>query len=326
MRLGVVIVSYQSAGHLRACLDACLRFARPDAGMVVVDNASIDGSASVAASVPGVTVLPNQSNLGFAAAANLGFRVLESSDCVLLLNPDTVLQNSVLPLQRCLDDPRTAIAAGALCQPDGVPQQGFTLRRFPTPSALTFENIGLNRIWPRNPVNRHWRCLDVDLSKACDAEQPAGAFLLIRRQAWARVGGFDEGFRPVWFEDVDFCVRIKTAGYVIRYEPLALAVHHGGRSICTMDWSQRQLYWYGSLLRFARLYFRPAGLWLVVLSVGFGASVRGLWEALKKGSPEPLRSAGRVLCLAVASPWSSVRPMYCESMPGHPGVATTERG
>ena len=326
MRLGVVIVSYQSAAYLRSCIDACLRFTRPEAGLLVVDNASTDGSATVAASVPGVTVFPNSSNAGFAAAANQGFRVLDSADCVLLLNPDAVLQSDVRPLLCCLDNPATAIAAGALCQPAGVPQRGFTLRRFPTPLALAFENIGLNRIWPGNPVNRRWRCLDVDLSKPCDAEQPAGAFLLIRRQAWARVGGFDEGFRPVWFEDVDFCVRIRRAGYTIRYEPLALAVHQGGGSVCTLDWSGRQLYWYGSLLRFASLHFRPAGRVVVALSAGFGAAARGLWEALARRSLEPLRAAGVVIRHAAAAPCASVRPMHCGDLSGHPGVARTERG
>jgi GT2 family glycosyltransferase len=326
MRLGVIIVAHQSAACLRSCIDASLRFAHPDAGLVVVDNASTDGSATVAASVPGVTVLHNPANRGFAAAANQGFRVLQSADFVLLLNPDAVLQTGLEPLVRCLDDPLTAIAAGALCQPAGVPQAGFTLRRFPTPTALAFENMGLNRIWPRNPINRRWRCLDVDLTKPCAAEQPAGAFLLVRRQAWARLGGFDEGFRPVWFEDVDFCVRIKHAGYRIRYEPLAHALHKGGDSIRSLDRYRRRLYWYGNLLRFASLHFRPSGLVLVALTVGIGAAVRGFWEALRRGSPDPLLAAGVVLRLAAAAPWTSVRPVYGEGLAGHPGVATTERG
>ncbi len=326
MRVGVVIVAYQSAPCLRPCIEACLRFARPEAGLVVVDNASTDGSAGVAASVPGVTVVHNRDNLGFAAAANQGFCVLESSDLVLLLNPDAVLQNDLAALVRCFDDPLVAIAAGALCEPGGAPQRGFTLRRFPTPVALAFENIGLNRIWPRNPVNRRYRCLDLDLSQACEAEQPAGAFLLIRRAAWARLGGFDEGFRPVWFEDVDFCVRIKNAGFRIRYEPVAFAVHLGGRSVGSLNWCWRQVYWYGNLLRFAGLHFRSPGLILVAITVVFGATVRGLWEALQRGSPDPLRAAGVVLRRAVAAPFVAVRRIKCEDLAGCPGGESTERG
>jgi GT2 family glycosyltransferase len=319
MRLGVVIVSHQSAPCLRSCIDACLLFARPDAGLIVVDNASTDGSADVAGSVPGVTVLHNHDNLGFAAAANQGFRLLESSDLVLLLNPDVVLQNDLAPLLRCFEDPLVAVAAGALCGPAGEPQRGFTLRRFPTPAALAFENIGLNRIWPGNPVNRHWRCLDLDLTQACAAEQPAGALLLIRRPAWARLGGFDEGFRPVWFEDVDFCVRISKAGYRIRYEPLVSAVHLGGGSIRPLNWCRRQVYWYGNLLRFASLHYRPPGLFLVAITAAFGAAAKGMWEAVRRGSPDPLRAAGVVLRLAAQAPWVSIRRVGCEEFGRIPG-------
>lgn len=326
MRLGVVIVSHQSAPYLRPCIDACLKFARPDGGLIVVDNASSDGSAGVAASVPGVTVLHNHENLGFAAAANQGFCVLGSSDLVLLLNPDVVLQNDLTPLVHSFDDPQVAVAAGALCEPGGAPQRGFTLRRFPTPAALAFENMGLNRIWPDNPINRQWRCLDLDLTKSCDAEQPAGAFLLIRRQAWARLGGFDEGFRPVWFEDVDFCVRIRNAAYRIRYEPVVIAVHLGGRSVRTLNWWRRRVYWYGNLLRFASLHFRSRGVLLVAMTVGFGATGRGVWEALRRGSPDPLRAAGIILRLAAAAPWVAVRRVYCEDLARHPGGKITERG
>ncbi len=73
--------------------------------------------------------------------------------------------------------------------------------------------LGLNRLWPGNPVNRRYRCLDLDLEAAADVEQPAGAFLLIRRDAWQALGGFDEGFHPIWFEDVDFLKRARDAGY-----------------------------------------------------------------------------------------------------------------
>ncbi len=150
MRLGVVIVSHQSAACLRSCLEACVRYASPSEGIVVVDNASTDDSVCVASSVPGVTVLPNSGNPGFAAGVNQGIRALPSAELVLVLNPDAVLQTVVEPLVRCFDDPFTAIAAGALCDHDGQPQRGFTVRRFPTVAALALENLAFNRLWPGN--------------------------------------------------------------------------------------------------------------------------------------------------------------------------------
>ena len=67
-------------------------------------------------------------------------------------------------------------------------------------------------MWPGNPVNRRWRCHDLDLSVAQDVEQPAGACLLVRGSVWQELGGLDERFHPLWFEDVDFCQRLKQRG------------------------------------------------------------------------------------------------------------------
>jgi GT2 family glycosyltransferase len=290
-----VIVSHQSAACLVSCLEACLRHASPSEGIVVIDNASTDNSVHVASSVPGVTVVPNADNAGFAAGVNQGFRALPSAELVLILNPDAILQNDITALVRCFDDPLTAIAAGALCDGNLQPQQGFTLRRFPTPAALVMENLALNRVWPGNFVNRRWRCLDLDLAQSQDAEQPAGAFLLVRREAWNAVDGFDEGFRPVWFEDVDFCLRVSRSGFRIFYEPLALAVHQGGHSVRSVDWAERQVYWSKNLLRYSGLHFTPLGQCGVALSVAAGGAGRGLWEALRCGSLGPLHVVGPIL-------------------------------
>jgi N-acetylglucosaminyl-diphospho-decaprenol L-rhamnosyltransferase len=307
VRLGAVIVSHQSASCLRSCLEACLHYGSTSEGIIVVDNASTDDSVRVASSVPGVTVFPNPDNPGFSAGVNQGFRALPFADLILLLNPDAILQNIIEPLVRCFDDPLIAIAAGALCDPDLQPQRGFTVRRFPTPAALVLENLAINRVWPGNFVNRRWRCLDLDLTRSQDADQPAGAFLLIRREAWKAVGGFDEGFRPVWFEDVDFCLRVRNSGFRIRYEPSALAVHEGGHSVCSLDWGERQLYWNENLLRYSGLHFTPAGQFVTALAVAAGGAVRGLWEALRRGSPDPLRVGGLILRASATALLAAVR-------------------
>jgi GT2 family glycosyltransferase len=306
VRIGAVIVSHQSAGFLRACLEACLRHVPLDDGLVVVDNASTDGSACVASSVPGVTVFPNTNNAGFAGGVNQGFRAMPSADLVLLLNPDAILKTGIESLTRCFDDPRLAIASGALCDEDGTPQRGFTIRRLPTATALTLENLAINRIWPGNSCNRSWRCFDLDLSRAQDVEQPAGAFLLIRRSVWETLGGFDEGFYPAWFEDVDFCRRVRQSGYRIRYEPMALAVHAGGHSVRSIDWCKRQVYWNENLLRYSGLHFSRPGQLATALSAAVGGVARGMWEAVQQSSPSPLRAAGAIVRTAAAASWRAV--------------------
>jgi GT2 family glycosyltransferase len=311
-----VIVSHQSAGCLRSCLEACLQYSSASEGIVVIDNASTDESVHVASSVPGVTVVPNPDNAGFAAGVNQGFRAMPSAELVLILNPDAILQNDITPLVRCFDDPLTAIAAGALCDRNLQPQRGFTLRRFPTPAALALETLTINRAWPGNFVNRRWRCLDLDLTQSQDAEQPAGAFLLIRREAWNAVGGFDEGFRPVWFEDVDFCLRVRQSGFRICYEPMALAVHQGGHSVLSVDWAERQVYWNENLLRYSGLHFTPPGQLVAALSVAAGGAGRGLWEALRRGSPGPLHVAGFILRAAATALSGAVRSAHRRKLRG----------
>ena len=212
---------------------------------------------------------------------------MPSAELVLLLNPDAILRTDITPLLRCFDDPLTAIAAGALCNHDLQPQRGFTFRRFPTPAALALETLTINRAWPGNSVNRRWRCLDLDLTQSQDIDQPAGAFLLIRREAWNTVAGFEENFRPVWFEDVDFCLRIRQAGFRICYEPLAIAVHEGGHSVRAVDWGDRQVYWNENLLRYSRSHFSPLGP-ACYRAVGCGRwSSQGIMGSIAAGLSRP---------------------------------------
>jgi hypothetical protein len=316
VRLGLLIVTHQSAGCLLACLAAARRFAHPGS-IVVVDNASTDASAQLAAGVPEVTLVSNASNRGFAAAVNQGFRALDTCDLVLLLNPDAFLLDDIQPLVRLFDDPLTAIAAGALCEPGSAsPQRGFTLRRFPTPAALALESLGLNRLFPANPVNRAWRCLDLPLDEPCLADQPAGAFLLVRRSAWLRVSGFDERFHPVWFEDVDFCLRIHNAGLRVRYSPAVRAAHQGAHSVGALDWGDRQLYWYENLLRYAGIHFRRPGVLACALSAGIGAFGRGMWQAIRRGSLAPLIAAGAVLSASSRATRNALQGKSVEGLPG----------
>jgi len=233
---------------------------------IVVDNASSDGTLG---KVQGARVIANSTNRGFAAAANQGFRATDA-EAVLLLNPDVSLIDNLDPvLAACR---KSGAAAGKLVDASGVAQQGFSIRRFPTPSTLRWEILGLNRLFPSNPVNRHYRYLDRDLNTPGPVEQPAGAFLMVRRDVWERVGGLDEQFHPIWFEDVDLCYQIVTLGYRVEFVPSVTALHKGGDSIHRLSRGCRDLYWYASLLRYAAKYFslwenRGIGLTILLSSV-----------------------------------------------------------
>ncbi len=111
-----------------------------------------------------------------------------------------------------MESAQAAAAGGALLEIDGEPARGFAFRRLPTLATLLCEAMLVNQLWPANPVNRRYRCLDADYSQPQEVEQPAGACLAITRASWIEAGGFDEQFFPVWFEDVDLCKRLLERG------------------------------------------------------------------------------------------------------------------
>lgn len=291
--IGIVIVTYNSEKEIGECLDA-LR--DTGAQVVVIDNASSDGTVSVVHS-RGVALIANGTNRGFAAAVNQGFAVL-NREFILILNPDSVLQSGLDALCESCAIPGSAGAGGLLLNQDGSPQVGFMVREFPTVTVLALESLLLNRIWPTNPVNRKYRCLGLNYTCRNEVDQPAGAFLMIRRAVWAELGGFDEGFYPLWFEDVDFCRRASYRGYRLYYEPKAVAKHTGAHSISKLKVELRQVYWYRSLLRYSAKHFRPWALRALCVAVVTGSLLRLLAELASRRSLKALVVYSKVIRLA----------------------------
>jgi len=288
--IGIVIVSFNSAAEIGACLDAALR---TGAEIVVVDNASSDDTAAEVLR-RGVRLIANAANRGFAAAANQGFAALRGCPYVLLLNPDAVLGGPLGPMRDACAQPGVAAAGGCLLDAAGRPQIGFMVRRFPTPAALVLEALLLNRLWPRNPINRRYRELDLDPAVPRAVEQPAGALLMVRQAVWRELGGFAEEFYPLWFEDVDFCLRAAQRGYRLLYVPEVVAKHTGGHSIPHLTVEMRRFYWYGSLLRYSARHFSPIAFRVVCLAVVTGSLPRMVAESLFQRSLKPVAVYGKV--------------------------------
>jgi GT2 family glycosyltransferase len=291
-RTGIVVVTYNSGEVIGRCLDAC-------AGMrvVVVDNASADDTCDLVRRRASVKLIANSENCGFAAAANQGVAALDT-ELILLLNPDVELQTALDLLEAACVGEGTGLAGGKLLDRDGRVQSGFTLRRFPTPLTLIFEVLGINRLIRGNPVNRRYRCLDLDLEQAQEADQPPGAFLMFRREVWQRLGGFDTQFHPLWFEDVDFCRRARDLGLKIQYVPEVTARHRGGHSIAKLEWSCREVYWYASLLRYATKHFRPYARRGVSAAVVLGSMLRAGVGMTRLRSFKPVTAYVKVAKLA----------------------------
>ena len=294
-------MTYNSASVIEACLDS-LRHLAPGVRAVVVDNASSDDTVARVRRYTDVLCLANTTNRGFAAAVNQGTRAAtrvsatRDADAILLLNPDVELTTPIEPLSRACQS--HGLAAGQLTDAQGAPQTGFTIRRLPTPAALVFELLGVNRMWKSNPVNRNYRYLDRDPQQPGPVEQPAGAFLMVRRDVWDRLGGMDEAFYPVWFEDVDFCRRAVNAGFRTEYVPSVTARHKGAHSVGKLPAGCRRVYWCDSLLKYASKHFQAKQIKGVCGALAISTVIRGLVGVLQERNLDSLAASLRIVRVA----------------------------
>jgi N-acetylglucosaminyl-diphospho-decaprenol L-rhamnosyltransferase len=214
--------------------------------LLVVDNGS---SAPLPPLPVGVRVLSPGRNLGFGGGANLG--AAEAKGAILLiLNPDVVPDEGAL--DRLLEGfaalPDAAGLAPRLLGPAGESQSAWQLRRLPTAWQCLLHALPL-------PVHAE----SAAEPAAGDAvEQPAAAALALRREALAAVGGFDAGFHPAWFEDVDLALRLRQAGLVLRYWPAARFAHRLGSTVPRLGYGPFLWIYYRNLTRYLRKHHGPA--------------------------------------------------------------------
>ena len=221
-RIDVVIVSFQGAPLLRRCLESLREHPAPGGITVtVIDNASGDGTAEmVAAEFPEVRLFEQRSNLGFAAATNIGIRA-GSSPYVLALNPDAAIEAETLPILLDLLDSEHSIGCcgPALIRDDGSLDHAGR-RSFPTPISALGHFSGIGRRLGGGALAAY-RAPEVERGPV-DAVN--GAFMLLRRAALERVGLFDEGYW-MYMEDLDLNRRLADAGWITFYESRARALH-----------------------------------------------------------------------------------------------------
>jgi GT2 family glycosyltransferase len=226
--VSIVIVNYRSYGELGGCLASLEADARGGAEVVVVDHAGeAEATATLASRFPWAAIHRVDANAGFAAGVNRG-AALTRGRYLLLVNPDTIARPGLCAaLAGWLDaHPRVAVVGPTVRNGDGTVQA--TARRFPDPTtALAGRSTWLTRRFPRNWLSR--RNLVRDAASPVEVDWVSGACMMIRRDAFAAVGGMDEGFFLYW-EDADLCKRLAAAGWTTIYCPHAEVVHAGGRS------------------------------------------------------------------------------------------------
>jgi N-acetylglucosaminyl-diphospho-decaprenol L-rhamnosyltransferase len=224
--IDAVIVAYRSAATLRGCVEPLA--ALPGVRVTVVDNASPDHSLATIADIEGIDVVRSERNGGFAYGCNLGV-ARGSAPYVLFLNPDARIDAASLDALVAVlrTDSRAALVGPCILDDDG--SLAFSLRRFPRLRSTFAKALFLHRVLPLA------RWTDELVRDRAAYERPAtvewvsGACMLVRRDAYEAIGGFDEGLF-LYCEDTDLCLRLWQAGHTVRFEPAALVRHVGGAS------------------------------------------------------------------------------------------------
>lgn len=261
LRLGIVIVNYNVKYFLRQCLssvygsDLALKDgSRLELEVWVVDNDSVDGSVEMVRSeFPQVHLIENKDNVGFARANNQAL-VQSKGDCLLLLNPDTVVESDTFV--RCVDFMRDHPDAGGLTV-KMVDGDGRFLkeskRGFPSPEASFYKLSGLIKLFPRSRRFAAYYMGHLPENEVNEIEIMPGAFLMISREAYEKIGGLDESYF-MYGEDIDYSWRIHLAGFKNYYFPLTHIIHYKGES--TKRGSMNYVYtFYNAMSIFVGRYF-----------------------------------------------------------------------
>ena len=236
--ISISIVSYNTRDLLRACLQS-LEARREEVALeiIVIDNNSTDGSAEmVRAEFPKVLLIEAGENLGYGRANNRGLKDARGRH-FFVLNSDTEVQPGALrALVDFLDNhPKAGAVTAQLILPDGSIQPSCATD--PNLMKVFWEQTYLDRLFPHNKITggytmTHWNYDDIR-----EVEQVAGAAVVIRREAWQQIGGFDPAFF-MYFEDTDLCIRLRKAGWSIWFLPGA-RVHHKVGASSDKDWQLR---------------------------------------------------------------------------------------
>jgi len=268
MELSVIIVNYNVRQFLENALHSIRRaMADIDGEIFVVDNASTDGSAAmVRAKFPDVHLLENNENLGFARANNLAINRARGR-FLLLINPDTIVQETTFHemLQFLRSRPDVGLAGCKVLNPDGTFQLACR-RSFPTPWVAFTKIFGLSALFPRTRLFGKYNLTYLSPDETYPVDAVSGSFMMITRAAYDRIGGLDESFF-MYGEDLDWCYRVKEAGFGVYYVHATSIIHFKGESTRRSEIDEIRMF-YSAMELFVEKHFGRSPLLTSFLRAG----------------------------------------------------------
>jgi GT2 family glycosyltransferase len=231
MDVSIIIVNYNTPKltieAIRSVLNSKTRYLYE---IIVIDNNSSDHSVEIIKKeFPQITLIVNEQNVGFSKANNQGIK-LSKGRYILLLNSDTIVNDDTIEkMVEFMDLNRNIGASGCkVVLPNGSLDKACH-RGFPTPEASFYYLTGLAKLFPKSERFNQYHLGHMDLEQIHPVDCLVGAFMLVRREAVEEVGLLDETFF-MYGEDIDWCYRIKEAGWDIYYYPFTTIIHYKGAS------------------------------------------------------------------------------------------------
>ncbi|NOX47717.1 MAG: glycosyltransferase [Chlorobi bacterium] len=255
MKLSIIIVNYNVRYFLEQCLYSVSKAVKGmQAEVFVVDNNSVDGSVEmVKEKFPGFTCIDNKENLGFSKANNQAIR-LSKGEYVLLLNPDTLIEEDTLRKVCEFMDSHPDAGGLGVKMVDGngnfLPE---SKRGLPTPAVAFYKIFGFSRIFPKSKVFGKYHLGFLDKEETHEIEILSGAFMLMRKSVLDKTGLLDETFF-MYGEDIDLSYRIIKAGYKNYYFPGTRIIHYKGESTKKSSVNY-VLVFYNAMVIFAKKHF-----------------------------------------------------------------------
>lgn len=255
MKLSVIIVNYNVKHFLEQCLHAALKATRNlSAEIFVVDNNSVDGSCHlVREKFPTVKLIENSENVGYAAANNQAIRQA-AGEYILLLNPDTVVEEDTFEKTTGFMDAHPEAGGLGVKMIDGkgkfLPE---SKRGLPVPWVAFYKIFGLSRLFPHSRKFGKYHLTYLDENQTHPVDVLCGAFMLLRRETLNQTGLLDEAFF-MYGEDIDLSYRILQAGYRNYYFPESTIIHYKGESTKKGSINYVRIF-YNAMLIFARKHF-----------------------------------------------------------------------
>jgi GT2 family glycosyltransferase len=278
--LSIIVVNFNVKEFLKNLLDSIKKASQNfSLEIIVVDNASDDGSVEmIKDKFPEIILIENKSNLGFGKANNQGLKIAKGK-FILLINPDTLVAEDTFV--KMIDffnaNPDTGMAGCKILNPDGTLQLACR-RSFPGPWTAFTKVTGLSTLFPKSKLFAKYNLTYLDENQTYEVDAISGSFMMLRKEVYEKVGGFDEQFF-MYGEDLDLCYRIQKAGYKIYYVHTTQIIHYKGESTKRSSLDETKIF-YQAMHLFVKKHLSSS--LIVEMILRFAIAVRTLFAFIGK--------------------------------------------